>query len=63
VVNGALTKARNIGFTRVWLTVREDNKAAISLYKKVGFAIEGLQLNAIKIDDNYENRFLMALVW
>ena len=51
------------GFSRVELTVREANQNAINLYEKVGFAIEGLQRKAVKIDDEYENIILMALLF
>jgi RimJ/RimL family protein N-acetyltransferase len=59
----ALEAARAFGFSRVELTVREDNKGAIALYKKFGFVTEGLKRNALKIDGEYENQVLMALLF
>jgi ribosomal protein S18 acetylase RimI-like enzyme len=50
------------GMTRIELTVREHNANAIALYKKLGFQIEGLQRNAIRIDGQYQNVYAMALV-
>jgi len=58
-----LEAARAYGLSRVELTVREDNKIAIALYKKFGFEIEGLKRNALKIDGRYENLVLMALLF
>ena len=41
-MSAALDIADNwIGYTRVELTVYTDNEAAIALYRKAGFAIEG----------------------
>jgi ribosomal protein S18 acetylase RimI-like enzyme len=59
----ALDKAKHKGLTRVELTVRENNTMALELYKKLGFVIEGLQHNAVKIDGNYENYISMALLF
>ena len=42
LLSAALDIADNwIGYTRVELTVYTDNEAAIALYRKAGFAIEG----------------------
>ena len=41
----------------------EDNKNAIALYKKIGFEIEGLMRDAMKVDGVYENTYLMALLF
>jgi RimJ/RimL family protein N-acetyltransferase len=58
-----LEAARAYGLSRFELTVREDNKVAIALYKKFGFEIEGLKRNALKIDGRYENLVLMGLLF
>jgi ribosomal protein S18 acetylase RimI-like enzyme len=50
------------GITRIELTVREHNANAIALYKSLGFAVEGLQRNAVRIDGEYHNVYAMALV-
>jgi ribosomal protein S18 acetylase RimI-like enzyme len=57
----ALAAARAFPLQRVELTVRENNKNAITLYEKVGFEIEGVQRNAIFVDGTYENLILMAV--
>jgi ribosomal protein S18 acetylase RimI-like enzyme len=59
----ALEKAKRLGLTRVQLHVREHNQAAIALYKKFGFVVEGLHRNAIRIDNEYENDISMALLF
>ena len=50
------------GMTRIELTVREHNANAIALYKSLGFGVEGLQRNAIRIDGQYQNVYAMALL-
>jgi len=63
LIRRTLDAARAFGFSRVELTVREANQNAINLYEKVGFGIEGLQRKAVKIDNEYENIILMALLF
>jgi ribosomal protein S18 acetylase RimI-like enzyme len=58
-----LEAARAFGLSRVELTVRENNRNAIALYKKFGFETEGIKRNALKIDGQYENLVLMALLF
>jgi RimJ/RimL family protein N-acetyltransferase len=55
--------ARDFGLRRVELTVRESNTGAIALYRRIGFAIEGLQRNRIRVDGSYENLVLMGLLF
>ncbi|WP_426411080.1 N-acetyltransferase family protein [Bradyrhizobium ganzhouense] len=59
----ALAAAQAAGMTRVELTVRENNLNAIALYKRVGFAVEGLSRNAVKIDGVYESVIQMAVLF
>jgi RimJ/RimL family protein N-acetyltransferase len=61
-IGSALAASQTIGLQRVELTVRENNAIAIALYKKVGFEIEGLQRNAVRIDGDYENIVCMAIL-
>jgi ribosomal protein S18 acetylase RimI-like enzyme len=58
-----LDAARAFGLRRVELTVRENNKSAIALYKKVGFEIEGLQRRAVHLDGADENIVCMAVLF
>lgn len=46
---------------QILLTVAEDNKAAIHLYKKLGFQIYGVDEKALKDNDEYINEILMKL--
>ena len=63
LIRQTLDAARAFGLHRVELTVREDNKNAIALYRKIGFEIEGLMRDAMKVDGVYENTFLMSLLF
>lgn len=63
LMRAALQKAKANGLTRIELTVRENNSNAIALYKKLGFVIEGLHPNAVRINGRYENHLSMGLIW
>lgn len=63
LIEEALKKAKLKGLTRIELTVRENNKLAISLYEKFGFVAEGIHKDAVCIDGEYENHVFMALLW
>jgi ribosomal protein S18 acetylase RimI-like enzyme len=63
LIQTALAAARAFGLHRVELTVREHNTGAIELYKKEGFAIEGVQRDAVLVDGVYENVVCMAVVF
>jgi len=45
------------------LTVRQANANAIALYRKLGFEIEGVMRDGIKIDGTCENVVLMGLLF
>lgn len=63
LMRAAINKAKDKGLTRIELTVREHNKPAIALYEKLGFQVEGIHRNAIRIDNLYENQLSMALLF
>jgi len=63
LIRQTLDAAQAFGLHRVELTVRENNSVAIELYKKVGFAVEGLQRNRILVDGAYENLILMGVLF
>lgn len=46
--------------TRLELTVVSENKAAIALYKKAGFQVEGLKKNSLLINGEYVDEYYMA---
>jgi len=63
LVHSTLAAAKAFGLHRVELTVRENNRGAIELYKKIGFEIEGLQRDAVCVDGSYENILCMAVLF
>jgi putative acetyltransferase len=60
----ALEKAREMGFTRIELTVGTENKGAIQLYEKSGFEMEGRLKNYsfLKSENRYIDEFVMGLI-
>jgi RimJ/RimL family protein N-acetyltransferase len=62
LMRAALARAKEIGLTRVELTVREDNLRAKALYEKVGFAVEGVKRRAALFDGKYYDLILMSLL-
>ena len=58
----AIEAAWNGRFTRIELTVREDNGNAIALYRHLGFELEGVRRKAFLIDGKYANVLSMALL-
>jgi RimJ/RimL family protein N-acetyltransferase len=63
LIRRTLDAARAFGLHRVELTVRENNAGAIELYKKVGFEVEGLLRDAVRVDGVCEDVVLMALLF
>jgi L-amino acid N-acyltransferase YncA len=43
--------------------VREDNTRAIALYESLGFVVEGLKRNGVRLDGRYGNLVCMALLF
>lgn len=58
-----LDDAHGKGLTRVELEVRVDNAAAIRLYEKTGFELEGRKRQAMRFDGIYFETLLMARIW
>jgi RimJ/RimL family protein N-acetyltransferase len=61
LIQEALRLAKLKGLTRVELTIWHTNINAISLYKKLGFEVEGTLRKAIFVDDNYVDLICMAV--
>ena len=58
----AIATAWKRRLTRIELTVRADNRAAIALYKDMGFKTEGTHRNAVRVDGKYFDQLAMALI-
>ncbi|MBI3441714.1 MAG: GNAT family N-acetyltransferase [Proteobacteria bacterium] len=58
-----INKARDKQMTRIELGVREKNDNAIALYKRLGFAMEGLRRQVMRVDGVYESLYMMALLF
>ena len=55
--------AKRKGIEKIHLKVIEDNLAAISLYRKLGFEFEGRQEKAIKLGDGVYKDVLLMGIW
>lgn len=58
----AITAAFSLGLSRIELTVREHNPAALALYQRFGFTIEGIKRQGAYVDGAYEDIICMALL-
>ena len=59
-----LSLAKNKGLHRIGLEVVEDNKAAVRLYKKFNFEIEGVMKDAyFGADHKYHNMLVMGILF
>ena len=56
----ALEMAGEHGIRRAELIVRVDNAAAIALYRRFGFEVEGTLRRYMRVDDIYHDALLMA---
>ena len=52
----------DLNLHKVYLTVLENNQAAIGLYNKVGFKKEGTLVDAVYKNGKYTNMALMAII-
>ena len=48
---------------RIELTVICDNNKAITLYKSMGFEVEGVKKSSLKIDDRFVDEYYMGKVY
>lgn len=53
--------AGGIGLYRLELTVITKNQAALALYKKMGFVIEGTKKDSLFIDGQYMDEYYMSI--
>ena len=54
--------ARQLGIERIELEVFASNQVAIALYRSLGFITEGTKRRARKLDGQYDDNVLMALI-
>lgn len=52
--------AREHGIHRLELTVMVNNPAAVALYEKAGFAVEGIRRHSMLVDGSYADEHYMA---
>lgn len=62
LVERAIQKARHKGLLRIELEVYSSNLAAINLYEKFNFRLEGRKSKARYLDDVFEDINIMALL-
>jgi ribosomal protein S18 acetylase RimI-like enzyme len=61
LMEALVASARDI-VEQLTLSVVHDNNSAISLYRKLGFAVYGIEPRALKSANRYSDEVLMALV-
>ena len=54
--------AKENGVTRLELTVFCENTPAVRLYRKMGFEIEGIRRNSMKLNGVYKDEYAMAKI-
>ena len=62
LMEAAIARAWELGFTRIELTVRVDNQNAKRLYKRMGFQIEGTLVKGFRVDGVDVDMLAMALL-
>lgn len=63
LMDATLKDARAKGFKRVELTVRIDNPRAKLLYERFDFVTEGLLRRHMRVDGEYKDSYLMAVLY
>jgi RimJ/RimL family protein N-acetyltransferase len=54
--------ARQVGIHRLELTVMTHNEIGLSLYKKMGFIVEGAAKDSLLVDGTYVDEYYMAKI-
>ncbi len=62
LLRASIDAARAAGFERIELSVYSRNERAAALYRKVGFAHEGTRVRGKKLDGEYDDVHMMALL-
>ncbi|KAA9021837.1 GNAT family N-acetyltransferase [Niallia endozanthoxylica] len=51
--------AKEVGISRLGLTVIKDNNKAFNLYRKMGFVLEGERVQSLKINGEFVNEYYL----
>jgi RimJ/RimL family protein N-acetyltransferase len=62
LAEAAIRAAFSQGVERIELEVFASNAAAIALYRRLGFQVEGVKRQARHLDGRYDDNVLMALL-
>jgi RimJ/RimL family protein N-acetyltransferase len=62
LARAAIDRAWSDGLERIELEVFASNERAIELYRRLGFVTEGVKRRARKLDGQYDDNVLMALM-
>lgn len=62
LLDAAIVQARDRGLRRLELTVMTHNQAALALYTRCGFQIEGLRRTAARVDGRWVDEHYMGLL-
>ncbi len=62
LIESAKEQAKEAGISRIEFNVRADNQRAIGLYRKTGFAEEGVLRDAIFVDGAFFDAIGMAFL-
>jgi ribosomal protein S18 acetylase RimI-like enzyme len=63
LIDATLQAAGASGISRIELTVRVDNEPAKRLYERFGFVTEGLCKRHMRVDGEFKDSWLMALLF
>ena len=61
LLSETLTKAQDLGISRIELEVFASNKVAVEFYQKQGFEVEGLKRKARFLDGSFDDTISMAV--
>ena len=62
MVQEAVAWSARVGLVRLELTVHTSNLAALSVYLRCGFQVEGVRRNSLFVDGKYVDEYLMSLL-
>jgi len=62
MVREAVAWSARIGLKRLELTVHTSNLAAVSVYLRCGFQVEGVRRSSLLVDGTYVDEYLMSLL-